>query len=199
MSGETRAALKAATHDAHEALDRSIRLGNGPPAPGDLCRHLDALYGFMAPLEDRLRGVDGLAGVVPDLEARWRSPWLWVDLTRLGVAPHRVPRCADLPEIQGLPDALGCLYVLEGSTLGGRVIARRLAAAGVSVGGRPARSFEAHGDQTGARWGRFVPALDGWPADDLIPSAVETFRALERWMRQRGAAGPVVGSGVSRG
>ena len=32
----------------------------------------------------------------------------------------------DLPDLQGVQEALGCLYVVEGSTLGGQVIARHL-------------------------------------------------------------------------
>ena len=55
-----------------------------------------------------------------DLAARRRSDMLLTDLRVLGASdiPH-IP--LDTP-VAGLFDAIGCLYVLEGSTLGGQII-----------------------------------------------------------------------------
>jgi heme oxygenase len=37
-----------------------------------------------------------------------------------------LPQYHDLPDIEDWPRMLGCLYVLEGATLGGQIISRHL-------------------------------------------------------------------------
>ncbi len=59
----------------------------------------------------------------------------------------------DFPAPTGQAEALGMLYVLEGSTLGGRFITGALAARGVID---PGLAFlDPYRDQTGVRWRSF--------------------------------------------
>jgi hypothetical protein len=74
------------------------------------------------------------------------------DSTKLKVDPSLVDRCPQLPELHTFHQGLGCMYVLEGSTLGSKFIAHRLAEhlrIDRSSGGA---FFNAYGEATGARW-----------------------------------------------
>ncbi len=60
--------------------------------------------------------------------------------------------------VADLGQALGWTYVIEGSALGGRVMLKRMTAAGVDLTGLG--HLNIHGDQTGARWRTVLAALD---------------------------------------
>jgi heme oxygenase len=104
------------------------------------------------------------------------------DLHGLGGAPGPRP---ELPEVADTDAALGRLYVLEGSTLGGAFIDRHLA-------GLPAlsdvrlRAFSPYGAATGAMWAAFRRATRqrvgaGGDATGIVRSALDTFDALAVW------------------
>ena len=70
------------------------------------------------------------------------------------------------------------MYVMEGSTLGGQVIARRLAL--------PLRSLVPYGSRTGAMWRAFGAAARAslGPAERglALEGARETFAVLQAWL-----------------
>ncbi len=76
------------------------------------------------------------------------------------------------------------MYVLEGSTLGGQVIARQLAVAGID-----GRSFFAsRAERTGPLWKQFTQLLEAAAAaedaDAIVASAILTFQTLAAWLIQ---------------
>ena len=76
---------------------------------------------------------------------------------------------------------LGALYVLEGSTLGGRMIARHLQPAFAFQEGKGDAYFRGHGEQTGALWREITAAIAAVPEEyspDLIEAAKRTFAAF---------------------
>ncbi len=139
-----------------------MRLMDADLTPGAYRRHLEALYGFHVPLEAVLS--HRLGDTVPTLRAheRWKVPLLEEDLRALGHdtgSLARLPHCPRLPSPPGLPEARGCFYVLEGSTLGGQLILRNLRRhfAGTSVG--DFAFFQAYGEDVGPMWRAFGEAL----------------------------------------
>lgn len=86
--------------------------------------------------------------------------WLAQDLAALGWPWPAHAATADPCAGLHLPDALaalGSLFVVEGSALGGQVIVRRL---GTQAALAPAlRYFQGHGEATRARWRRFCALL----------------------------------------
>ena len=113
----------------------------------------------------------------------------------LGVPGNRltsVPRCIDLPCLATKDRLLGARYVIEGSTLGGRELARGLDAllGPGRVEGR--RFFNGHGAETGPNWRRFVSELEtrhnnaSWAA--ALEASCETFLAFEAWLEDWKAA-----------
>jgi heme oxygenase len=78
--------------------------------------------------------------------------------------PHAGPIAPAFPAPRSAAEALGMLYVLEGSTLGGRMILRALAERGVHD---PALQFlDPYGTDTGARWRAFLDVLARETGDD---------------------------------
>ena len=116
--------------------------------------------------------------------------WLDADLRhlRLSDAGLQGLACANFPQaIASRSDAFGVLYVLEGATLGGQIIARRLQAAlGVtaSTGGR---FFQSYGPDVGPNWRRFVAMLDAFgetsaEGDRVERAALATFGCFQTLM-----------------
>jgi heme oxygenase (biliverdin-IX-beta and delta-forming) len=149
---------------------------------------LRAFHDFIGPWQERLQAKAG------PLHARWRADRhlqrLRADLEVVDApAPSPVARPV-LPRIDSVAAALGSLYVIEGSMLGGRIISRRVDAA---LGFTPAhgcRYFAAYGDDVGSGWVRFRSELDGM-ADArercmALRAARRTFVALHAWLRRRG-------------
>ncbi|NOJ76808.1 biliverdin-producing heme oxygenase [Myxococcus xanthus] len=194
--------LKRETRPHHERTEAQVRLMDADLTPTAYRRHLEALHGFYVPLEARLAGL-GLEAV-PGLSvhARWKVPLLKEDLRALGhddATLERLPRCAELPSLAGVPEALGCLYVLEGSTLGGQLILRHLRRHfdGMSLG--DFSFFRAYGDEVGPRWRAFsdavnqasVVATEDTFDTRVVMGARDTFDAFADWLRQEQAPAPV--------
>ncbi len=95
-----------------------------------------------------------------------------------------------LPELADPAAALGALYVIEGSGLGGRVIGRHLAAV-LGVGPSTGGSFYCRLDADTARrrWHYLAGLLgaadfgDDAADDRMVDGALAAFSALETWLR----------------
>lgn len=172
----------AATHQAVELLPGMVRLTGADPSPADYRRYLRLMARVYGTLEPSLYAALSAAGAPGPDAADRRSPALTAGrISALGLRPKFPALCADLavhgleppavaPDRLSPPDlntALGGLYVLEGSTLGGRVVARHLRKhLGDPLPGGTFLDF--HGDQASAHWKRLGLALDGLAADGLI-------------------------------
>lgn len=196
LSNETLlAALRAHTHDQHIRLENQQ---NWQSADFDLARYRDLLarfYGWYAPMEARLARAADWEALGYDFEARRKTPLLADDLRALGIAdPAGLPRCEALPEVKDAASALGCMYVIEGSTLGGQMLTRHFKA---QLGLTPARGcafFGSYGADVGPRWvafRAFLAAADvsGAAEDAAIASARATFDTLGAWLQGAPAAG----------
>lgn len=87
------------------------------------------LRGFYGTAEDALTRLRGWEQLTPpiDVVRRRRAELIDDDLMSLGAAPMYAPPGpqAVAYELDTMADGLGYLYVLEGSALGGRIVARR--------------------------------------------------------------------------
>ena len=180
--------LRTGTAAEHEDVERTLDLLDASLTRHRLAQVLDAMHGFWRAAE---AGLDDWAARCPvdaegvDWPRRRRASLFAADLRELGApASDAAPL---LPSAPGTDEALGRLYVLEGSTLGGVFIDRHLAAlpalAGVSV-----RSFSPYGGETGAMWAAFrrttrARVSAGGDADAVLASARATFAGLADWCR----------------
>ena len=93
-----------------------------------------------------------------DIEERKRMRWLAEDLTALAATIEYPAPLTAAPE--NLFEALGALYVLEGSTLGGRIVFEQATALSGITGWHGARFFYGHGQRTGRLWRDFLDVLN---------------------------------------
>lgn len=186
------AALRTAIHDLHEDVELlpiMAPLSRESITPKEYLDALKALYGFYRPMENYLYSA-GLP-LNCDMPVRPKSAALSRDIIALGVPPHEMsslPMCVNLPQLLTANECIGALYVLEGATLGGRTILKRIAAS-LGENAEKATSFHGfHGDQLGPSWKRvqayLTLRLDGDQAalKEATRGAQVTFRALYEWL-----------------
>lgn len=148
-----------------------------------------ALWGFHAPLERRLRAVAGLDRIVTDLEQRYKTHLLRCDLVELALSSPEteLAECCELPALSDVSRALGALYVLEVSTLGGRHVERYLSHVLPSTMARASRFLNGYGADTEARWAAFGAQLEAASDIDeeaVLAGAIDTLCAAKAWFSQ---------------
>jgi heme oxygenase len=145
---------------------------------------LQVLLALHEPLETRLAALGGFPALGVDLAGRRKAPHLRADLHVLEVPFPAAPR-RSTPPVHDLATALGAFYVLEGSTLGGRMLLKQVHA---RLGAVPTQFLTGYGDETGRYWRHTRTALvhgvaaDADPAaaaDRLIAGATVTFEHLD--------------------
>lgn len=178
------AELKSATADLHARVEAAMPSLDELATPAGYAAALRALHGFHASWEPAIWRTPGVAEAGMD-DGRRKLPLLEADLRALGIPP--CDPAAPPAGLAGTAEALGALYVLEGATLGGRIIHRRVAG---PLGVTPARGaayYHGYGDGTGERWKAFGAAVSRWAegndaAPRVVDGAVACFAALEAWL-----------------
>jgi heme oxygenase len=140
--------LRSVTDEHHRRLEHRLdivaRLADPPARRKMIRRYAELHIPADATLGPYLRDVDGL-----DMPARRRTPLL-AGRAGSGALPA-------FPRPNSRAEALGMLYVLEGSSLGGRLILRTLASRGIDD---PDLAFlDPYGPETGRRWRGFLAVL----------------------------------------
>ena len=174
--------LRDGTRDRHETLDQGLALTAADLDPTRYLAYLRALLGWLEPVEQPLWRLPWPAGLRAATRAG-KSALIRADLLAAGDAAP-VPQCRDVPMPQAADAyALGVAYVMEGSQLGGRFLAKRLQDA---VPPLPLRYLRGYGDDTGPLWKDFLGYLDdsarGQQAQALR-GAKDAFDSLTAWLR----------------
>ncbi len=174
--------LRSATAQAHAALEHDLDLIARLCSPTQRRLAVTRFYGFHLAAERLLSPfLDEVAGL--DFADRRRTAWLAEDLRRLGVDADTVA-VPLLPSPQSAEQALGFFYVLEGSTLGGKVVGRAVEQAGADSLGL---SFlNPYGPRTGERWRTLIDQLeaaaqaDAAAGEAIVLGAVMGFQAARQ-------------------
>jgi heme oxygenase len=156
--------LKSDLAVIHAELEQIIQIPERIKTAWDYVACLKMYFGIFQPLEELLAARTEWAFLGIDFDERRRTPALIADIVALGgvAVPTAMPEPRKL-----LPfaEALGAFYVLEGSTLGGRIILRALERTiGDGMSGAT-RFFEGHGARTGSQWVAFKQVLDSYGED----------------------------------
>jgi heme oxygenase len=170
--------LRQATRERHARIDSLIDVGRMRERDR-YGRILQAFHAFLTPWEY------SVARALPAhrhawLQRRSRRHFLQEDLAALALTP--LDGSPAVPRLAGNAAAWGSLYVLEGSALGGQVITRALAGAGL-VPGKGGSYFNGWGEDASAMWREFRAELRAelaQPAcvDAACAAACATFDAL---------------------
>lgn len=187
--------LKSGTAAVHASLERRLLLSQAAPTLASYASYLRAMHGFVAPLEEGFRRLPEPWAARLELNRRCRAELIVADLdalsSRLGPSSPALVRCTALPAQGSVAQALGALYVLEGSTLGARWIVRHLAPLEIDGASAYLRSY---GDDLGSMWQKMRAALMAHSAQSpeqdaqVVAAALETFERLDAWFVRTGAA-----------
>ncbi len=123
-----------------------------------------------------------------EIEKRQRAYVLKNDLANrpsVYISPS-IKQQLSLPVIDSIWKATGALYVIEGSTLGGRFICQSLAQAGIDRS-NGALYFTGYGEETGRMWKTFIQFMNeiATTADqeqEVIATAEQVFSTLNNWL-----------------
>lgn len=171
--------LKAETHALHMELEQALPLGRPGLTLPQYGAVLETFAAVVFPLEERLRQLAWNDAF--EVEARWRSEALLQDLSSLELKlPAPASQFQTLTPLQGM----GALYVLEGSRLGGAIIARDLARLGLNA--THGAAFFSPSAHLAPDWKRFKEALTREVTEDeeteVVSGAQLTYQAfLSAW------------------
>ena len=180
--------LKNETAGCHVRLENALDLMRLDWPREDYVALLEGFYGYVAPWED------AAAAFMPAhlrefFEGRRKASLLASDLAFLtgdNNRAKRVTKIERLPSMHSVGRVFGSMYVMEGSTLGGRFIAPHVATLFGLQSGLGNAYFEAYGARTGSMWNAFrETASANVPSDqydEAVNAAIATFDGLHGWL-----------------
>jgi heme oxygenase (biliverdin-IX-beta and delta-forming) len=183
--------LRIETRHEHTALENELDLMNTELSRDAYRYRLQTFYGFYAPLEAALKlslqGIRFSSDLGNELANRLnKTALLKGDLDHFGVDSEKLPRCQNLPSLKFVAEILGSIYVIEGATLGGRIITKHVQDTLNILPTSGGSFFQGYGDATAIMWQGMrqllVNAADNVLAENaIIASAIETFSTLRIW------------------
>jgi heme oxygenase len=176
--------LRTQTAPQHEALENtslSRAIVSDALQEAQYVHYLKTMYLFAKPFESSCFSL--LGGVFSNLGERSRTAALESDLRHFGIDPASLLRTGDFnfETPVSVEEAAGAMYVMEGSTLGGRVILKNLQN---KLGDMPSGTsyFQGYGADTGKKWKLFLDELWSYAANcnqqAIYAGAVKTFSNL---------------------
>jgi heme oxygenase len=175
--------LKTRTRALHAALDASLPLVDPSLTRAQYSAFLVRMLAWLRPTERLV--AERLSVARWPLEPRPRAPHLETDLASLGLASPNDAPAAMVPALHCEAHAIGSVYVLEGSALGGQVISRHLTSTLGITATSGGRYFTGDGALTARRWRDVCTALEHYGSSDVATvseGANRTFSSLLVWL-----------------
>jgi heme oxygenase len=172
--------LKQGTKINHQQLEKlmvkQLRLVK---TNEDYIKLLQLFYSYFGGLEDKINLYISPGTFESDFQRR-KAARLSEDIKMLGGGINEKTQNEDLPQIENQLQAFGALYVLEGSTLGGRVIVKMLQSQMNTLNNIGFTFFKGYNDETEERWASFKELLNKQPqntteTEQVVSAANETF------------------------
>jgi heme oxygenase len=177
--------LRRETLPDHNAVEQSVPLMDEELDVDTYVSSLLKLHGIIAAWEE-WAAPNAPGWIQPLLAARRREQLLTLDLTWFGADASAGARPA-LTEIRDAAGLLGAMYVMEGSTLGGQLIARHVERVLKLTAGQGSAYFRGHKEQTGKLWKELCDVLQtkvpDSETDAVIAGAKAMFGVYGSWMR----------------
>lgn len=177
--------LKEATKTAHQLVETKLTGSiKAIATKQQYATLLSSFYSYFAALENAMNGQVDLS-LLPDYHQRRKAGSLADDLMQLEAELPALATKADIPPINNHLQALGAMYVMEGSTLGGKIISKMICRQ-LSLRDRCGTTFfNGYGEQTSRMWQTFKDLINQplQPHEEavVIESAHATFLQLGHW------------------
>ncbi len=179
--------LKTETAQQHVALERLvIPTIKSIKSFDDYKRLLQLFYGYYQPVETAIDNHINILDL-PDYAERRKAILIKQDLESIKETAFNLPLCNDLPTITNMSEALGAMYVLEGSTLGGKFIGKMIAKQLDVNNNDSIQFFSAYGDEVEEKWYSFKNHIDLYTSNadvskQVISAANDTFLKFKEWI-----------------
>lgn len=182
--------LKTYTKTAHHEIESLLNYTDPNLSLEDYKKILKKLYSFYYPLELKLSAL--FKSTKLDIfEGRKKIHLLKADLIALDCTAREISEiglCTDFPCVNSVAEAMGTLYVIEGSTLGGQILKKHFETQFDLNSQKGAAFFSGYQEKTGLMWKHFVQFLESLPWSEtemtaLETSALDTFRKLGNTLR----------------
>lgn len=188
MSNTLSEQLKKATKQNHQQLEKLMvaRL-RSISSRSEYVKLLQIFYSYFGGLEDKINEYIG-EDQLPDFKERRKTESIGNDIKSMsGLIPKKAKE-HDLPIIANHLHALGALYVIEGSTLGGKIISKMMTKQ-LGLEDKDGLSFfNSYGDDTEKMWSTFREILNRFQAssdtEPIIHSANDTFLKFSTWFEK---------------
>ena len=182
--------LKTNSRKDHDSIESKVDLVKLAANSDHYLKLLKAFFGYYSNIEKTfLQFESGFASLGVNLKERLKINLLISDLKHFHVSDEEIqklPLATNLPSMNNIHEAMGVLYVLEGSTMGGQIIAKQLVKSNVITnelnGGH---FFKPYGASTMPMWLSFKDSLNKLSEDkndDVLNKARETFNTMEEWL-----------------
>ena len=168
--------IKEATKEAHLDLEKKVvQKMKVIRSDADYADFLKHFYAYFNKVEQAIAPYI-TSQLLPDYAERRNSAYLKQDIEELGFDVNELP-AAVAPEVKNTMQALGALYVMEGSIMGGPIIVKMLEKGGITKG---VSFFSGYGEGTGMMWGKFVAVMNEQAKNEeeeaiAVQSANDTF------------------------
>ncbi|MCP2029691.1 heme oxygenase [Flavobacterium sp. HSC-32F16] len=175
--------IKTKTADSHKKLE-SLSVSASILSPDmkieDYAHYLSLMHDVHKNTEEIVYPI--LSDIIPDLEQRKKKHLIEEDLLFLNHNKKASSVVFDRTEMS-VPFALGVLYVIEGSSLGGRFILKNIVKNPTLSNDQGVSYFKGYGDKTGSYWKNFLNMLAEYEqnnnfANSIIEGAVYAFDSI---------------------
>ncbi|MEL1252251.1 biliverdin-producing heme oxygenase [Flavobacterium sp. DGU38] len=175
--------LKTQTAHSHkklEALPISLSIVSQDMKIEEYINYLSLMHDVHQDTENIIYPM--LSEIVKDLDQRKKRYLIEDDLLFLNYKKNHLSKVFQDTDIN-IPFALGVLYVIEGSTLGGRFILKNVSKFPELSGNNGTSYFNGYGDKTGSYWKAFLNILSGYErdfncGDEIIKGAKYAFDSI---------------------
>ncbi len=179
-------ALKHGTATAHQALEDlplSLAVIHPSVTKQDYTNYLLHMLAIVAELEQQIFPL--IADQIQDVDKRRKLSWIVADLELLESLPPINSKSRVFPEPAAVSVAfgIGMMYVLEGSTLGGKFIGKNIRQALGYDASNGARYLAGYGADTGSMWKQFLADMvsfeqSGDDGNEIIEGANAAFQGI---------------------
>lgn len=176
--------LRTKTSESHkklEALPISSAIINPAITVEQYALYLSLMYDIVSNFENEVYPI--LNDIISDLEERKKAHLILNDLEIIGISKtETIAPFKNLSEIS-VPFAMGMMYVIEGSTLGGRFIVKNIESSLDYKDQNGASYFSGYGNKTGSSWKKYLNVLTDFELktkaeEEIIKGADYTFKII---------------------
>lgn len=181
--------IKEATLEYHQQTEK-ILVGKmkSMRSKDDYINLLKIFYSYFGGLEQKTSRYINQENL-KDYAQRRKTEAIADDLKMLGSTAPKFAGNGFLPKIDNYLQAFGALYVIEGSTLGGKIISKMIQQHLHIDNGAGLSFFNSYGEHTQQMWDEFKAVLNAAVDTDkaeaiVLNAANQTFACFKRWMEK---------------